>query len=73
MSPNLVRSSRISTKSPDRKHVDHAGSCGIGKRCATREDLLLRPPESGPPAGPMSEMGTYPANLMPALNLTLAA
>jgi hypothetical protein len=26
----------------DRKHVDHAGSCGIGKRCATSRSLPCR-------------------------------
>jgi hypothetical protein len=32
---------RISTGGSERKHVDHAGSRGIGKRCATKQDLSL--------------------------------
>ena len=30
---------RLSTRDSERKHVDHAGSGGIGKRWAAREDL----------------------------------
>ena len=32
--------------------------CLIGKRCATRQDLLLRTSDSGQPVRPESEMAT---------------
>src|SRR6266446_5048302 len=39
----------------------------VGKRWATREDLLLRTPGSGPPAGPKSEMALSPSgSLLPS-------
>jgi hypothetical protein len=40
--PESGRSSKISTRSSERKQVDYAGRCGVGKRCATRREQSLQ-------------------------------
>ena len=63
------RSSRISTRGSERKHVDHAGSRGIGRRCATRQDLLLRTAGSGRPNGQKPEYFFGVTGQLPTLGL----